>query len=105
MKKRTVAGCVALVATLGPIQAAALAQTPLEATRAVQVTEFDVSPARTYGVPSFAVDPDDPLHLIRTAVDLRTQNCGIMESLDGGQSWNTLDSSPSPDPRTTTRCA
>lgn len=86
-----------LAGTLALTQAASFAQATGEVTRPVQVTKYDLSPARTYGVPSFAVDPEDPLHLIGSAVDLRTQRCGVMESLDGGETWESLESSPSPD--------
>ena|GEM_PF-996893 len=97
LKKRTVAGCVVLAATLAPVQAAAFAQSPVEVTQPVQTTKYDLSPTRTYGVPDFAIDPEDPLHLIGSAVDMRTQRCGVMESFDGGQTWESIESSPSPD--------
>jgi hypothetical protein len=56
-----------------------------------------VSPARTYGAPGFAVDPEDPLHVFATAVDLRSQRCGLLRSADSGQTWDALDASPSLD--------
>ncbi len=97
MKKRTVAACVLLAATLAPVQTQVLAQERVQVTAPVQATKFNLSPARTYGVPDFAVDPEDPLHILASAVDLRTQVCGTMQSFDGGQTWEPLESSPSPD--------
>ena len=94
---KTLTGSVVLATMLGGMSSVALAETPLQVSKPVQATQFDVSPARTYGAPSFAVDPEDPLHIFGSAVDLRTQRCGTMESTDGGQSWTKLDSSPSLD--------
>ncbi len=94
---KTFTGSVVLATVLGGMSSAALAETPLQVSKPVQVTQFDISPARTYGAPSFAVDPEDPLHIFGSAVDLRTQRCGTMESVDGGQNWTKLDSSPSLD--------
>lgn len=93
----TAALAVAMAGAVGALGAGAAAQAPERISRPVQATQFDTSPARTYGVPGIAVDPDDPLHLVASAVDLRTQRCGTMESVDGGQNWASLDSSPSPD--------
>ena len=73
------------------------AEDPIRVSTPVNATEFDVSPARTYGAPGFAVDPEDPLHVFATAVDLRSQRCGLLRSTDGGESWEALDSSPSLD--------
>lgn len=95
MKKAAVAACVLLAVTLTTLQVSA--QSTERVTEPVNATEFDVSPGRTYGVPGFAVDPGDPLHILAAAVDLRTQTCGTMETTDGGQSWASLDSSPSTD--------
>ncbi len=94
---RTFTGAVVLATMLGGMQSLALAQDPLQVSQPVQATQFDLSPARTYGAPSFAVDPEDPLHVFASAVDLRTQRCGMMESTDGGQTWVKLDASPSLD--------
>ncbi len=99
---RTFTGAVVLATMLAGMQSVALAEDPLQVSQPVQATQFDLSPARTYGAPSFAVDPEDPLHVFASAVDLRTQRCGLMESTDGGQTWVKLDASPSWTP---TRCA
>lgn len=86
----------ALLAMIGTVGWAG-AEDPIRVSAPVNATEFDVSPGRTYGAPGFAVDPEDPLHIFATAVDLRTQRCGLLRSADGGQSWEPLDSSPSLD--------
>lgn len=97
MNKRTLAAATVVVAMLAPAQQALSAEVSTQVTQPVKATQWDLSPARTYGVPSFAVDPDDARHILAAAVDLRTQTCGIMESTDAGQSWSSLESSPSPD--------
>lgn len=92
--------CACLLAALALLVAGAGwagAADPLRVSTPVNATEFDVSVARTYGAPGFAVDPEDPLHVFATAVDLRTQRCGLLRSTDGGQSWQALDASPSLD--------
>lgn len=97
MRNRTAITVAVLTAMLAPAQQAGWAQDSTQVTQPVQTTKFDLSPARTYGVPSFVVDPDDPRHVLASAVDLRTQTCGLMESTDAGQTWTDLESSPSPD--------
>lgn len=94
---RTFTAVVVSATMLGGLQSVALAEAPLRVSKPVQATKFDLSPARTYGAPSFAIDPEDSLHIFASAVDLRTQRCGTMESTDGGQTWELLDSSPSLD--------
>ncbi len=90
-------GALALVVAVG-VQGLAAAEDPLRVTQPVNVTEeIDVSPGRTYGAPGFAVDPEDPQHILATAVDLRSQRCGLLRSSDAGRSWQALDASPSLD--------
>ncbi len=76
-------------------QSAALAADPLRITAAVQVTEDDLVPTRTYSSPYVAIDPSNPLNAVAAFVDMRARRCGLMRSTDGGQSWVQLDSSPS----------
>src|SRR3954449_10398186 len=64
-------------------------------TEASQATGFDSNPVRTYGPPSLVVDPENPLHAFALLAEVRTKRCGLMRSLDGGQTWTRLDSSPS----------
>lgn len=47
----------------------------------------DARPARGYEVPSLAVDPDDPDHVVVADVNLVGANCGWHVTFDGGQSW------------------
>lgn len=66
------------------------------ATVPVNVTSDDLGPARTYASPSIAIDPDNPLRVVASYVELRTKRCGLMRSSDGGQTWARLEASPSP---------
>ncbi len=97
MRKST--ACLAVAAALvsiGALGGGAAADEPLRVTQPVRATEFDVSPGRTYGSPGFAVDPEDPTHIVATTAELRTKRCGLMRSTDAGQTWTALDASPSP---------
>lgn len=47
----------------------------------------DVRPARGYEVPSVAVDPDDPDHLVVADINLVGAVCGWHVTFDGGRSW------------------
>lgn len=77
------------------VQAQAVAATPPQLTKPVQVTTGDVDPGRTYTTPALAIDPANPLHVVTTVAEARTRRCGLARSTDGGQTWKRLDSSPS----------
>lgn len=47
----------------------------------------DDRPARGYEVPSLAVDPDDPDHVVVADVNLVGGLCGWHVTFDGGESW------------------
>jgi hypothetical protein len=47
----------------------------------------DDRPARGYEVPSLAVDPDDPDHIVVADVNLVGGLCGWHVTFDGGESW------------------
>lgn len=74
--------------------AAFAADEPIGLTRPVHATKADVDPGRLYSSPSFAIDPKDSMRVVAGFADLRTRRCGLMRSLDGGSSWNLLESSP-----------
>lgn len=78
-------------------QGAALAAQPPRITTPVHATKFDTAPARQYGTPDIAVDPENPLNMVATLPELPTKRCGLMRSTDGGVTWRRLDASPSPD--------
>ena len=65
-------------------------------TRNVQATKEDVDPARTYSAPYLAVDPSNDLHIVGSFIDFRSGRCGLIRSLDGGQTWKRLDALPAP---------
>ena len=91
---RAVAGlCAAGIGVL-VVQAAAPALAPPALTKPVQATKVDVDPGRLYSSPAMAVDPKNPLHIVGGWADLRTRRCGIVRSLDGGQTWVRPDASP-----------
>jgi hypothetical protein len=76
-------------------QGSARAANPIRVTKPVQATAFDNAPARQYGTPDIAVDPENPLNLVATLPELPTKHCGLMRSTDGGVKWARLDASPS----------
>ncbi len=78
------------------LQQGAQATAPLRVTRNIQATKEDVDPARTYSAPYLAVDPSNDLHVVGSFVDFRTGRCGLIRSLDGGQTWKRLDALPAP---------
>jgi len=77
------------------VQASAMAADEPRITSPVQATKFDTAPARQYGTPDIAVDPDNPLHIVATVPELQGKRCGLMRSTNGGVSWTRLDASPS----------
>ena len=76
-------------------QGAGATQAP-RLTQNVQATKEDVDPARTYSAPYLAVDPSNNLHIVGSFIDFRSGRCGLIRSLDGGQTWKRLDASPAP---------
>ena len=96
MKKRYAGRIGLAVLGLGVVsQGAALAAAPIRVTSPVQATKFDNVPARQYGTPDIAVDPENPLNIVATLPELPTKRCGLMRSTDGGVTWTRLDASPS----------
>jgi len=57
----------------------------------------DEAPGRSYTSPGVVVDPDNPKHVFAATVDVRSQRCALIRSVDGGRKWVRPDSSPSPD--------
>ncbi|MDQ6614954.1 MAG: glycoside hydrolase [Actinomycetota bacterium] len=89
---------VAFAATLlatAPGLAVAAPSGPLRVTKPLQATNFDPNPARTFGSPSMAIDPQNALDVFASAAELRANHCGLMRSTDGGQHWGYLEASPS----------
>lgn len=78
------------------VPTSASADEPPRISAPVNATEGDPVPTRTYTSPFVAVDPGDPMRVVAAFADLRTRVCGLMRSLDGGQSWERLDALPSP---------
>jgi Neuraminidase (sialidase) len=70
---------------------------PLRLTTNVQATKEDVDPTRTYSAPYLAVDPANDLHIVGSFIDFRSARCGLIRSLDGGQTWKRMDAFPAPD--------
>ncbi len=92
---RRTRGFVGAVAVLVAAGAPAMAAEPIKVSSAVQATKFDTAPARQYGTPDIAVDPEDPLNVVSTLPELQGKRCGLMRSSDGGVTWTRLDASPS----------
>ena len=78
-------------------QGAALAADPVRLTKPVHVTKEDLNPGRSYSSPYLLVNPENQMQIVGSFVDLRTKRCGMVRSLDGGQSWKKLDAAPALD--------
>ena len=87
---------MAVVAVVLLAQGASFAQAPIGLTKPVHATKVDLDPGRLYSSPAFAVDPKNPLRVVAGVADLRSRQCHALRSLDGGESWRLLESSPSP---------
>ncbi|HEX2048684.1 MAG TPA: sialidase family protein [Acidimicrobiales bacterium] len=74
----------------------AFAADPPVLTTPVHVTKEDVNPVRTYSAPNLVAHPDDPDVVVGAFADLRTRRCGLVRTVDAGQTWKILESSPSP---------
>lgn len=70
------------------------AYAPLRVTAPSQVTVDDPVPTRTYSEPAMLVDPDNPKVIVASAVEMRTQICYLMRSVDAGKSWHILPALP-----------
>jgi hypothetical protein len=78
------------------VQGAASAADPPALTKPVHVTKEDLNPVRTYSAPNLLADPDNSLVVVGAFAELRTRRCGLTRTVDGGQTWSTLDATPSP---------
>ncbi|HEX3621685.1 MAG TPA: sialidase family protein [Acidimicrobiales bacterium] len=78
----------------GFLPAAAASTTAPMLTKPVQATKADTDPARTYTSPSIAVDPEDSNVFVMGYVEARSRRCGLMRSMNAGQTWTKLDASP-----------
>lgn len=90
---RLAAVAAALVVAAG---GSATAAEPSRLTKPVQATSFDLAPARSYGAPYLAVDPDNELNVVAATGELRRKRCELMRSTDGGTTWTRLEASPAP---------
>ena len=93
-RSRRVAAALVAGAGVLILQVQAQAAGPPTLTRPVQATKVDLDPGRLYSSPAMAVDPKNPLRIVGGWADLRTRRCGIVRSVDGGQTWVRPDSSP-----------
>ena len=94
MKRRI--GPLAVVGLLLGAPAALAAPSAPRLTAPVNATKADTDVTRTYTSPSIAIDPERPSTMVMGFVEARTRRCGLLRSIDSGQSWTKLDSSPSP---------
>ncbi|MGH9122408.1 MAG: sialidase family protein, partial [Acidimicrobiales bacterium] len=74
----------------------ALASSGARITQGVDVTKFDVTPARAYSAPFVLVDPHNPLNIVEATVEMRSQVCRVFRSTDGGLKWQVMDNLPAP---------
>ncbi|MGI8809575.1 MAG: hypothetical protein ACR2KK_17385 [Acidimicrobiales bacterium] len=89
---RRLAVCAVGLMLLG--QGAAVAADPPVLTKPVHVTKEDLNPGRTYSAPNLVADPDNPRVIVGAFADLRTRRCGLVRSVDGGQTWTIPDAAP-----------
>ena len=82
-----------LTATVLPAGAASKSSAPV-LTKPASATKSDTDPARTYTSPSIAVDPEDSNIVVMAFVEARSRRCGLLRSMDAGQTWTKLDASP-----------
>ncbi len=75
---------------------AANAADPPTLTKPVHVTKEDLNPSRTYSAPNLLAHPSNPNIVVGAFADLRTRRCGLIRTVDGGQTWSVPDASPSP---------
>lgn len=95
-RSRTVVALLSLSAAVAVFSPAAAAGPP-RLTEPINVTKFDLEPARTYTSPSIAVDPGNPANMVMGYVEAASKRCGLMRSTDSGETWTKLESTPSPD--------
>jgi hypothetical protein len=75
------------------VQGSATAADPLRITRPVRITN-DPNPTRTYGSPFILIDPSDRNNVVAATVEMRSRQCVIFRSGDGGQTWRQMDALP-----------
>jgi hypothetical protein len=83
------------MAVVGAGPSASAASSP-RVTAPVFATRQDTDPSRTYTSPSIAVDPENSNIVVMGYVEARSRRCGLMRSMDAGQTWTKLDASPDP---------
>ncbi len=97
MSRRRLAALGALpVLALVAGQGMAVGATSPRVTASVRATGEDLAPARTYGAPFLAVDPENPNHIVAATPEMRSRTCRLMRTLDAGQTWKLMDAFPSP---------
>ena len=82
------------IALVSGAAASASAADPPRLTKPVNATKADLDPQRTYSAPAFAVDPENSLHIVGGYAEMRTKQCRLMRSTDGGQTWEHMEGVP-----------
>jgi len=86
----TVAAALVATAGVGP----AIAAGPPQLVKPVNITKPDLDPQRTYSAPFLLANPSKPEQVVGGYLEFRTKRCGLVRSLDAGQTWKLLDASP-----------
>ena len=97
--RKRMAAAALLVALLPVPFVTAAAQTsqPPRITSASFVTSGkDEPPERSYTSPGVVVDPDNSRLVYAASVDIRSTQCVLFRSADGGRTWTRAKSSPAP---------
>ena len=66
-------------------------------TQGVNATGTDPTPSKVYASPVVVVDPKDSRRLVAAAAEIRSRTCGLVRSIDAGQTWVRPEGSPSPE--------
>ncbi len=90
IRRLVLAAALAVMAATGPVFAA----DPPQLVAPVNVTKPDLDPQRTYSAPFLLANPDKPEQVVGGYLEFRAKRCGLVRSLDGGETWRMLDASP-----------
>lgn len=88
------AGALLLAGVCAGVLPAGAASTSPVLTKPVSATKSDTDPTRTYTSPSVAIDPENDNIIVMGYVEARSRRCGLLRSMDAGQTWTKLDASP-----------
>ena len=66
-------------------------------TAPVHVTKDDLNPGRVYSAPFLLADPENPMTIVGSYIEFRTNRCGLIRSTDAGETWQKAQAAPALD--------